>query len=394
MKVLHILHWLNRGGAENWLMTILREIRSTPNLQSSLSFDVLCKGAFTGEMSEEARALGANIFHLPQGKIGYFSPQYKTEVERFLLRGKYSVVHSHLGDLSGPYVEAAKAAKVPVRVVTYHSIRHQLSRTSVPVLSAIPGAEWLFEWFQAHERRRVANSANRIVGCSYSVINEHFQNWKSLDRFSVLPPPVDATRFNAATPVPFPNESVFLGSANSFKIINVGNLDSSKNQKVIPEVALKLRQHGIDCVFYIVGRGSLESELQRRIDQNGLTGRVVLLGPRNDVPGLLRSASMAFHPSVVEGFPVSVLEYQAAGLPVCGSDIGPMREACAPGNLSLLARPDDISAHVQAIESLIKSKSKLREASNTARSWAQENFQVSSHIDKLIRIYSETNDRA
>src|SRR6187549_1780567 len=55
-KVLHILGSLNRGGAETWLLHVLRHIN-----HDKFQIDFLVHTAETGDYEDEAKALGAQV---------------------------------------------------------------------------------------------------------------------------------------------------------------------------------------------------------------------------------------------------------------------------------------------------------------------------------------------
>lgn len=61
-------------------------------------------------------------------------------------------------------------------------------------------------------------------------------------------------------------------------------------------------------------------ELKKLANQLGISDCIYFLGRRSDVPQLLSAMDIFIFPSFREGLPVSVVEAQAAGLPVLMSD--------------------------------------------------------------------------
>ncbi|MDO4961772.1 MAG: glycosyltransferase [Eubacteriales bacterium] len=76
-----------------------------------------------------------------------------------------------------------------------------------------------------------------------------------------------------------------------------------------------------DYRFAIAGTGIYKEELQKFIDENGLAGKVMLLGFRTDIPEICRAADAFVFPSFQEGLPVALMEAMACGLPAAVSRI-------------------------------------------------------------------------
>lgn len=89
------------------------------------------------------------------------------------------------------------------------------------------------------------------------------------------------------------------------------------------------------------GEGNRSQAVRQQIDELRLTEHVQLLGPVNDVPGLLGAVDLSVFSSVAEGVPNAVLEAMAAGVAVVATDYPGIREALGPYADSLLAREKD-----------------------------------------------------
>jgi glycosyltransferase involved in cell wall biosynthesis len=75
--------------------------------------------------------------------------------------------------------------------------------------------------------------------------------------------------------------------------------------------------------------------------------RLSCLGPRDDVPSLLRDASVLILTSDHEGMPNVVLEALVSGLPVVATDVGDLRRMLPPGCGVLV--PCEVTALASAI---------------------------------------------
>ncbi|MFC6423054.1 glycosyltransferase family 4 protein [Ornithinimicrobium tianjinense] len=91
----------------------------------------------------------------------------------------------------------------------------------------------------------------------------------------------------------------------------------------------------------IVGRGPELNMLQDLVRDLGIADRTTFLGFRDDVPDLMRSASVLLAPCEVEGLGLSVLEAMSHGLPVIASRAGAHPETVGLAADAQLFEPGD-----------------------------------------------------
>ncbi len=72
--------------------------------------------------------------------------------------------------------------------------------------------------------------------------------------------------------------------------------------------------------MFFVGQGTMQKEIEEKIQELSLRDSVILTGVRKDVPALMSAFNMLLFPSVYEGLPLTLIEAQAAGLPCLISD--------------------------------------------------------------------------
>ena len=109
---------------------------------------------------------------------------------------------------------------------------------------------------------------------------------------------------------------------DDFVLINAAELSQRKNQKVILEAVIELKEnYRKEVQVLFCGKGSMKQELEDYAKQNGIREQVKFLGYRTDLYELYAIADCFIFPSLQEGLPVALMEAMAAGLPVVCSDI-------------------------------------------------------------------------
>ncbi len=128
-------------------------------------------------------------------------------------------------------------------------------------------------------------------------------------------------------------------------IINIGRLTPSKGQDLLIRAFSKVQDTFPGARLVILGEGPEESRLKSVIEMMGLKNRVVLLGFQKNPYAFLYRSDLFVLSSHHEGFPNSMLEAMACGLPVVSVDCpsGP-REILAPdGDMTLVTEDTEMA---------------------------------------------------
>lgn len=149
-----------------------------------------------------------------------------------------------------------------------------------------------------------------------------------------------------------------------------------------------------DLWLAFVGPGPLAPEMERRIQDRDLGGRVVLAGarPADEVADYLAAADMLVLPSYAEGLPNVVLEAMACGRPVVATDVGGTSEALVDGITGLLVPPRDADALGQALERLVSDRAMRARMGQAGRRRACEAFGWGRSAELLLDVYRRTLD--
>jgi len=126
--------------------------------------------------------------------------------------------------------------------------------------------------------------------------------------------------------------------------------------------------------------GDLATEL-------GLTGSVEFLGPRRDVPEILRSATVFLSCSEAEGLPTVLLEAQAAGVPVVASAIDPHREALAPALHRHLFSHEELHQAAESITAILTNTDERARLSEEGRRFVEKHYSAEAQLKVLEQLY-------
>lgn len=137
-------------------------------------------------------------------------------------------------------------------------------------------------------------------------------------------------------------------------------------------------------VLLLAGRpGDTEPAVRAHAAELGIGDAVRLLGPMDDVAGLLGAADLLVFSSRYEGCPNAVLEAMSAGLAVAATDSPGVREAL--GQDAPLAPAGDAGALAGIVSGLLRDPARRRELGAANRRRAAERFAP----ERSFRLFAE-----
>jgi glycosyltransferase involved in cell wall biosynthesis len=175
-------------------------------------------------------------------------------------------------------------------------------------------------------------------------------------RVRVVPQAVDPERFHPGPPDA--SWRARLSSRPDEPIIGVvGRIDPEKGIRTVVRAVSMLAGPAGHSHLAVVGAAALDDgtyETELRAEAAHLLGdRARFVGPVEDVPALLRSLDVLVNASTSEPFGLTVLEAQACGVPVVGTDAGGIPEFVTDGETGLLVAPNRPEALADALSRLL-----------------------------------------
>lgn len=301
IRVLQVFHGMDCGGAETMIMNLYRHID-----RSKVQFDFLVHTAKKCFFDDEIRQLGGNIYSVPYYKITNGN-QYKKALDEFFnAHPEIKIVHGHLGSCAHIYLKKAKQHGC-------YAIAH--SHNTKP--KGFSFKNCMYRLFTYKTR----GIADYFFGCSVAAAEYRFgEKIARSNRCGILKNAIDVNKF--AYSESYRNEiREEFNLGNKFVIGHVGRFNTQKNHAFLIDIFKAVHDQRPDSVLMLVGTGDLMLTIKQKVKSLGLNESVIFTGLRSDVHKMMSAFDVFLFPSLYEGLPVTLVEAQAAGLPVVCSDV-------------------------------------------------------------------------
>ena len=174
----------------------------------------------------------------------------------------------------------------------------------------------------------------------------------------------------------------------------VGRIVPIKRLDRFLAVAQRLRQRE-DIHFLIVGDGDLRPELESSAAARALGDRVTWTGFRRDLPAIYCASDVVAITSDNEGTPVSLIEAQAAGVPVVTTDVGGARDVVEDGVTGRVLDAEDVSGMADAIAEILDDPALASRFAAAGRTHSLSRFTLARLVrdidDLYTRLLAETS---
>lgn len=335
LHVMHAVLSLDVGGLERLVVGLVRAARRDGHRVS-----VVCVER-PGQLAGAAEAAGATVVSLgkPPGRL----PEFIAEAGRQLDELRPDVVHTHQIGAAWYLGPAARSRGIPV-LHTEHG--NQFAR----------GRGWRETVAARLVYRRAAGFVGRFC-CVSAEVADAVTRWRTVPRakVEVVPNGIDA---DPPPGLPDPGEvRASLGIPPGAPVVGtVGRLNEVKRQDLLVRAAAELRAEFPDVRLLLVGDGPERANLGRLAGELGVAGRVHFAGYQACPEKFFGAMSVFALTSRSEGFPVSLLEAWAAGVPVVCSAVGGVPAVVAHGENGLLFPFGDGKSLVAALAQVLRDR--------------------------------------
>ncbi len=337
-----------------------------------------------GALESQIEAAGGEIVHLPVASKNLLTLWRNVgRLAQLMQMENVDLIHGRSRAPCWSALFAAKRTQTPY-VTTFHSTVHNKPRAKVLYNSSLVRGQISIanSYFTAARIEAVypwAKSRLRVVprGCDERALAQ--ENFSQND--------IDKKRASWGV------------GADDFIIICPARVTQLKGQHLLIE-ALGQIDHTLKPKLVLVGsaqgRENYVADLKNQAAALGLTHRLVFAGLETDMPSAYAAADLAIVPTIrPEPFGRTIIEAQAAGLPVIGSDAGGYREtiiAKAPedGGTGWLAEMGNAAALAAQIDAALSMpKAAFLRLGENGRANVLTQYTRNAMCNRTLNVYKE-----
>ena len=306
-----------------------------------------------------------------------------TKLVVLLIREKPSVVHAHMSKAGLVAMISSFICRVPHRIYhnhgmalfSYTGFKHYLLKSSEVLTCAL---------------------ATKVVFCGNSTLEQAVENKISdIDKSIVLGygtvSGIDLDRFKVTLDGRGKSElrdSIGL-EENRITVGYVGRIVAHKGiDNIINSWRSLTKEQHKSLQLVIAGSSGGDALAARLDDLCSEYSNVIYLGRVNNISEIYQLLNILLLPSWHEGFPYSVLEAQAMGVPAIVSSVPGNLDAVVPGKTGLIVAAEDQVSLAGAITKLAEDKSARDAMSQAARKRIHEYYSQTIALQSLSEFYS------
>lgn len=325
MRKIKILTITTSGlGRKEGISTVILDYYSYFD-NEKFELDIIASGDYSYQLVTEFQEIGVNIRCLPSRKVSV--AKYIKALIALVRAQKYDSIYIH-GSSAIMSIELmiAKFCGCKIRVVHSHNTTCNHKK-----------ADKLLRPIFYHSYTQALACGNDAgnwlyAGREFDVI----KNGRNVDKYKF-----DITKRNEVRKQ--------LGLIeDTFVIGHVGNFNEQKNQKYLIGILKEIIALEDNVKLYLMGDGRTKKDIEQLVKDNELSDYVVFTGCITNVPDMLQAMDVMLLPSLYEGLPLVVVEWQIAGLPCILSDT--ITKECAYTDLVLfMALCDEYSSWAKKV---------------------------------------------
>jgi glycosyltransferase involved in cell wall biosynthesis len=238
--------------------------------------------------------------------------------------------------------------------------------------------------------RWLVRRATKVVAASEGVARDYVEIFGlSSDRVVTIPNAVDPDRLRPTAASAVVRRGLGLPES-SLIILSMLPLTWDKNPLAHIEITERVLPGQPDAIHLIIGEGSMRPDLENVIVRRGLTGRVRLLGDREDTNDLLHASDVLLFASKVdgnEGLPSSLIEAGMAGRPVIAYDLSGAREAVIDRQTGVLVSRRDTRGLIAGLSRVLEDGELRAQMGRRAREYCISKFTIEPVSSRYLELY-------
>lgn len=289
IRILQCVSNMDRAGIETMIMNFYRNID-----REKIQFDFLVNKSKPGDYDEEIKSLGGKIYKSPGLNPFKFFKYQRFMKELFKDHPEYKVIHCQNEAMGYYALKAAKNCNIPVRIAHSHNTVTRLD-LKFPI--------------KIYCKSKLKKVANILVACSHAAGKYLFS-----EDVKVINNAIDTSKFIYNKNIRDKIRKQF-NLNGKFVVGHIGRFEPQKNHKFLIDVFNEIHKKDENSVLLLVGNGSLEAEVKKKVSELDLDDCVIFTGGISNVNEMYQAMDVFVLPSFHEGLPVVGIEAQTSGLP-------------------------------------------------------------------------------
>lgn len=362
-KVLHIYSSWTAGGAEKIMLSLAAALQRA-------GIENIIASPGDSYMFEQARKLGLAAW--PLVIRGSFDPIGVFRLWRIVRRERVDIIHAHQGKMFWPSIIMKLLSGGRIKVV-FH--RH---------------AQLPHRWYSRGHYR----IADRVIAISKAVADGLRDREKVPEgKIRVVYNGTDFERFNPDVSPDAVRGRYNLGGRVVIGTVAAMNYPRGKGQEYLIEAAQIVKKRFPDVRYLIVGEGEIRASLEALARKLRVEDKVIFTGYCEDVENYIAAMDLfCFLSWDTEGFGQVMVEAQAMGKPVVGTNIGGIPETFRDGATGILIPARNSEYLAQVIVTLLDDIPLRSGMAAAAVPYVREHFSIGQMVEGVRAVYRELEE--
>lgn len=309
------------------------------------------------------------------------------KVRKIIREFKPDIVHTHASKAGAVGRIAAAKEGVPVIVHTFHG--HVFHSYFNPLKTA----------FFKQVERRLAKKSSAIIAISPQQKHELVDIHKIAPehKVHVVPLGFDLEPYTAH------KADKRLGFRRNWEVQDevvigiIGRLTAIKNHKLFIDAFLQvLRSTDVPVKAFVIGDGEMRDELEGYVANSCKTeerNAFVFTSWMKNIEEILPGLDIVALSSLNEGTPVSLIEAQAAGVPVISTNVGGVRDVILNQQTGVIVDSFETVEFANALLDLVNDKKKRQLMSQNGWNHVQKKYHYTRLCNEMEELYRELGQK-
>ena len=178
------------------------------------------------------------------------------------------------------------------------------------------------------------------------------------------------------------------GIAKDVPVIGaIGRMVWQKGFEYLIQAIPDIVQDVPDAKFLLVGDGPLRERIEALSKELRVRDNMIFTGFRSDIKEILCAVDLLVIPSLLEGFPMVILEAMAMAKPIIATNIDGITEQITDGVNGILVPPKDPSALAKGVIRVLNNKELAMTMGLSARKKVEQEFSVEKMVAETEKVY-------